>query len=420
MYHYIESVATNVYGDVVIYHFYPHGSKKIEDLTWLHEYDVYKRAVCPEIICHDQEPLNFDEYQNSPLIWAPKYQPMIDCLNLPGRNLRYRLGNIFDKCILLHSELNSKEVIKYQENNFVPVYHWSHAIIALDWFRYAQHVNISNSSEKKFLVYNRAWSNTREYRLKFNDLLIDNNLITSCQTNFNAVDPESAIHYQNYVYKNAIWAPNNTIENYLNPTPATSCSSADFNIDDYVNCDIEVVLETLFDDTRIQLTEKILRPIAVGKPFLLCSTPGSLDYLRSYGFKTFDGLIDESYDQITDPVERLNAVIKLMKTVDNLPNDDYQLLLDKLKSIAQYNKQYFFSTDFFNKITSELTQNLINGINELESTNTSIEFIEFRKTHLIKPEFQQARKEYLEEHGIEHVLKTLKKARNYYTQYQNK
>jgi hypothetical protein len=69
------------------------------------------------------------------------------------------------------------------------------------------------------------------------------------------------------------------------------------------------VLETLFDDHRWHLTEKSLRPIACGKPFVLMATPGSLQYLRQYGFKTFDGLIDETYDSIQNPKQRLQAVL---------------------------------------------------------------------------------------------------------------
>jgi hypothetical protein len=48
------------------------------------------------------------------------------------------------------------------------------------------------------------------------------------------------------------------------------------------------------------LTEKALRPIACGQPFILAATPGSLQYLRSYGFKTFSGYIDETYDTIQE------------------------------------------------------------------------------------------------------------------------
>jgi hypothetical protein len=33
---------------------------------------------------------------------------------------------------------------------------------------------------------------------------------------------------------------------------------------------------------------------------MLLAAPGNLAYLKSYGFKTFDSVIDESYDTIQD------------------------------------------------------------------------------------------------------------------------
>ena len=93
------------------------------------------------------------------------------------QNLRTYILNIYDKCILLHSEQRSTDVQKYQDSHFIPVYYWAHAIIALDWFRFAKHVVITPANlQKQFLIYNRAWAGSREYRLKFVELLQQQNL----------------------------------------------------------------------------------------------------------------------------------------------------------------------------------------------------------------------------------------------------
>ena len=42
--------------------------------------------------------------------------------------------------------------------------------------------------DKIFLMYNRAWSGTREYRLRFVDLLINSDLQEYCRTSFNPID----------------------------------------------------------------------------------------------------------------------------------------------------------------------------------------------------------------------------------------
>jgi hypothetical protein len=190
---------------------------------------------------------------------------------------------------------------------------------------------------------------------------------------------------------NTSWRPKNQLELNYQTNDYPACSSADFDLDDYQSCDIEVVLETLFDDSRIHLTEKSLRPIALGKPFILLGPPGSLNYLKNYGFKTFDSLIDESYDNILDPVQRLNAVTKLMSTIQNLPAAQYQELLIKLNEISKYNKNYFFSDKFFKIINDELTKNISTGIEQLLSTNTYERFLTFRSTIIHNNNFMQWR-----------------------------
>jgi hypothetical protein len=390
LYHYIENIAKKVRGDdVVIYRFYPHGSKKIEDLTQLSptyclEYNWKQWQTFPIIHCHDQEPLNFKSYQNierSKTIFSR--EPAFKDYNLstiPDYNLTMDAFNINDKSIILHSEQRSINVDLYQNSYFVPVYYWAHALISLDWFRYAQYETINKSTNTtRFLIYNRAWSNTREYRLKFLDLLIDNGLVDNCRTSVRSVEPELNVHYQNYDFKNPHWQPHNKLETYYTENAADSHFSADFDITDYNATDIEIVLETLFDDSRLHLTEKSLRPIACKQPFILAATPGSLEYLRNYGFKTFNGIIDESYDLVQDPVDRMFAIVSTMKKITSWNKDQYNDNMKKLQEIAEYNQQHFFSKKFFDLINDELTQNLKQGFDIIKNTNTGRRYIEFRK-----------------------------------------
>jgi hypothetical protein len=276
----------------------------------------------------------------------------------PPKNLN-RLRNIFEKNLLLHSEKRSVNLEKYkQDGELIPVYYWSHFIITRDWFRYAEHEKFKKNPNKTFLIYNRAWSGTREYRLRFSDLLIERNLIDQCQNSNNPIDLELNIHYTNHKFINPQWRPLHVLEDFLQPTTADATSSADFNTNDYNSTDIEVVLETLFDDDRLHLTEKSLRPIACRQPFILAGTRGSLEYIRSYGFKTFGDVWDESYDQIADPEKRLIAVIDLMQQVAAWDEPTKKNKLLQAQKIADYNQQWFFSQEFFDLIINELKTNL--------------------------------------------------------------
>jgi hypothetical protein len=408
LYHYIESVASEVRNnDVLIYRFYPHGSKNINDLSCTRKNTSEENTYCPQLICNDQEPLNYELYQDVP-VHVGKYIVFTgDPDTLPKRNLRIRLGNIYDHCLLLHSEQHSLEVLKYQQDQFVPVYYWSHAIISRDWFRYAKCVKFNKNIKKTFLIYNRAWAGTREYRLKFADLLVKNDLLEHCQTSFNSHDNKH--YYKTYSFNNSIWKPDYDLEQYFSPSIACSNYSADFDITDYNATEFEIVLETLFDDQRHHLTEKTLRPIACNQPFILASSAGSLKYLRSYGFQTFSDIFDESYDLIQDPMDRMNKIIETMKEISQW-DPEYKLLqMKKIKEITKFNQLHFFSNNFFNTVVDELKNNLIKGFDYIENNNIGLQYRDI----LIKniPGMREYRKS--SSYNKHHKLNSLKKLKEY-------
>jgi len=373
LYHFIEDIAKEIYGsDVIIYRFYPHGSKKLEDLTPLRYYGWQQEAILTTIICNDQEPLDFNFYKNYPMKECNTFfnilQPFI---NQQQKN--FRTPEIYNESILIHSEQRSKNLKTYQQNQYITVYYWNHALLALDWFRYAEYAAIKKISTKKFLIYNRAWTGTREYRLKFADLLIDYNIVNECQTSIAFCDEN--IYYKNHKFNNIKWQPLHQLENYFDINNTSSTSSADFTIEDYSNTDIEIVLETLFDDDRLHLTEKSLRPIACGQPFILAATHGSLEYLRNYGFKTFNNIIDESYDLIEDPTERLQAIVLSMQQIANWSTDERQYKMSQLQQVAEFNRKHFFSKKFFNQVISELKENLTIAVDKFKNTKSSNRWI---------------------------------------------
>ena len=356
--------------DALIYRFTPHGSKKLEHLQELHEYYKANWFDCitrPNMICHDQEPLNFKFYSKSQMIDAisltapdatEKFSRWFDSMNI--RVMLSNRHSLYDVTMITHSEKNSTELEQYELAGFAGVYWWAHAAIAADWYRYAKHDPMLAVDFDKidcdFLVYNRAWSGTREYRLKFTELVVSAGIQDHCQMRFTPICDDT--NYKNFFATNpALAISNHTLENYFEPAVADANASADYNNLDYQHTAIEVVLETLFDDSRWHLTEKALRPIAVGRPFILAATAGSLEYLRSYGFETFNGLIDESYDTVTDPAERLQCICQEMLRISQLPQEQKQQLWIKLYEIAKRNQELFFSTEWQQGIFDEFVRN---------------------------------------------------------------
>jgi hypothetical protein len=374
LYHYLADVVNH---DLVIYRWLPHGSRKLEDFNPLNDYTKDEYLNQPVVICHDQEPLNYDFYSQtqirdffkSQLIkysnnkWPLLKDSVLDYV--AGLHLRAfaSWANQHDLAILVHSEQHSPQIERFQQKGFVPVYYWSHGIIARDWFRYAEHDPILKFNpaqiKKDFLIYNRAWSSTREYRLCFAEQILAQGLDQHCKMSFNACDNQ---HYHQHQFVNPEFQISNfELEKYFPTNNHSANASADYCGNDYATTGIEVVLETLFDDPRWHLTEKALRPIACGRPFMLMATAGSLQYLRQYGFQTFAGLIDESYDEIQNPRQRLQAVIKEMTRISSLPLQDKIQLFQALDQIADQNKHYFFN-GFFDQIQQEYVVNMTHAI----------------------------------------------------------
>ena len=408
LYDYLENL---IQEDVLIYRFFPHGSKKLDDLLPLYytANNWIEKMTRPMVFAHDQEPLNFDHYswKDLPAVNDVEginhsaysnsarnqmYQHFFDHLNI-RMSVSGTWQNIYDLSILIHSEKNSRNLELYQQKNFVGVYWWCHATIAQDWFRYAQHDRSLDPDfeliQKDFLVYNRAWSGTREYRLKFVELLMEKQLLDSAKITFSPVDNEC--HYKDHKFNNTNFEISNyAFENHLPLNNADSNSSADYVAEDYQSTAIEVVLETLFDDSRNHLTEKSLRPIACGRPFMLAATAGSLEYLRGYGFQTFSGLINESYDNVTDPVERLQAITDEMRRISAMPTEQKQQLFEKLYQIADYNKKLFFSDKWHNSIIDEFKNNFDSALAQVKQHRNGKWLLAVREFAKSYPELYQA------------------------------
>jgi len=55
-----------------------------------------------------------------------------------------------------------------------------------------------------------------------------------------------------------------------------------------------------------RITEKVLKPLVNFHPMVVFGNPDSLQRVQDYGFVTFDDVVDESYDEETDPRRRFD------------------------------------------------------------------------------------------------------------------
>lgn len=102
-----------------------------------------------------------------------------------------------------------------------------------------------------------------------------------------------------------------------------------------------IVLETHFDADQSRgtfLTEKTFKAIKYGHPFVIVGPAGSLAQLRADGYRVFDQVIDNSYDEIEDNTERWNAV---RRTIMQIQRQGAAELARLCQADVQHNRDLF-------------------------------------------------------------------------------
>ena len=89
-------------------------------------------------------------------------------------------------------------------------------------------------------------------------------------------------------------------------------------------------------------------------------------------------------------------------------------MLTKARAIADYNRQHFFSEEFFDQITSELKDNLATAINQIHYLNTGKRYIDLRKQYSTNAELKQHIIQADSVKSKQDIIKVLSKARQYY------
>jgi hypothetical protein len=124
---------------------------------------------------------------------------------------------------------------------------------------------------------------------------------------------------------------------------------------------IYVPTETVYFGRRTHITEKTFKAIALEMPFVLVAPAHSLAYMREYGFQTFAGIMDESYDEETDDIRRVEQVVKLLKDLDNLSVRERQQIHRACLPRVEHNYNHFYRGGFAEVLWRELT-NMLNGL----------------------------------------------------------
>jgi hypothetical protein len=105
----------------------------------------------------------------------------------------------------------------------------------------------------------------------------------------------------------------------------------------YKHIAIDIVTETVYNYPYPQTTEKILRPLLCKRMFIIVGAQNTLAWLQSKGFKTFSPFINEEYDNIQDPKNRIIAITSEIKRLCNIPIATIQDTILEHSDVLEHN-----------------------------------------------------------------------------------
>lgn len=211
---------------------------------------------------------------------------------------------------------------------------------------------------KKFLNLNRRW---RLHRPLLITLLKSRNLLDAGYISFapsddnqswnNVYNRLQSIHRSNTTIKEIL--DNNKDVQHLPPmyldTEDLVTNRAEHEptiADYYMETYFSVVNETTYYENTPFLSEKIFKTIGMGHPFIIATAPNSLQYLKELGYKTYDPFIDESYDNIQDPGDRMLAILNEVERLCSFSKSDLKKWIPQVKAIAKYNRDILVNKDY--------------------------------------------------------------------------
>ena len=363
IYTFLKTIIT----DPRVAYLHPFGSTQPENVEIIRDdafevgpHDPTRAQRGPLFIFYDQEPLNY----------------------VYNRDLfQYIKDNTQGPYVLVNTEHTSAEKDRIcDEFAFAHLDYFFHIFAAADWYRGHEYIpNLVEPGQrqlkKTYITFNRLTSGERIYRSLFINELYKANLLDSGYVSYSKTCPGGGSYDENL----RAGIANQRISPVLVEEAIANISQLpelriDFKDQDYIpnssmvlnpipelmESFIFVVTETCYWQQKTHLTEKIFKPIVLRMPFLLVGCPNNLEYLRSYGFKTFGDYWDESYDSELDPIRRMQMVTQILKDINELPVNEQQDMLRSMSHILEHNYNLFNDPKFVMQEWNHLKQELIN------------------------------------------------------------
>lgn len=128
----------------------------------------------------------------------------------------------------------------------------------------------------------------------------------------------------------------------------------------YYKSKVNIITETTLYKNSIHLTEKTWKAIYLGIPFVIYApSKYYLKTLRDMGFKTFNSVINEDYDEMVSGKNKIKQTINSAEELVKIWNTPQVI------DICRFNQQLYFNSNNRKQICKELFLDRLNSIQNL-------------------------------------------------------
>jgi hypothetical protein len=310
-------------------------------------------------VCEYQlKELGFDQFTGLDDCDLAVFQTSFD----DNAQLESKINSIDKPVIILSSELNTKIVSFIEQNQNPRIKYFICGSIAgidthpwLDWFQHT--VNFYKNKSVKILdqltpyqvkdkYFDILLGRPKPHRDYIYNYVNQNKLINKVMMTY--------LHSWLPVKQQGVW-PVDIPDNIYNTITQVSYNGVNCTLSQIIHPDIynetaySVIAETNANNRFNFYTEKTVKPILAERLFIAFCGKHWLRNLRSFGFKTFDGIIDESYDNCENDNNRFYMAGREMKRlIEEVPQGK---ILKEIQPITEHNKKVMLETNWAEELS---------------------------------------------------------------------
>ena len=259
----------------------------------------------------------------------------INDLQLPAKNIHYINGN------LTSNTISKQNTMPYNMYGVTVFETWN------DPFKFNDIVDFKPAENQYlYLNYNRI---PRLHRIYLLAELLEAGLFNEGLNSFDITKRKTLLQDNNFKYAINMYDKEllQTAQYIFNTKTqiididTTNNLASNINIHMHESTFVDIVTETIVDPNSLFISEKLWKPIMIGKPFIVLGSNGMLSKLKEMGYKTYDKWFDETYDNTNTLNEKIKIIIKNINSYKDKSIDELRYIRKQMSETCKYNQLHF-------------------------------------------------------------------------------